>query len=122
MEWEIIIHRELKYIEFVTKGVADQAGSLSMAKKVAEIMRKNKLTKVIIDHRKIESVSGNVKDIYERPKLFRLIGVILGLKIAEIINPDHLAHFRFLETVCVNRGYVFSIFYDRATALKWLLA
>lgn len=122
MEWEIIIHREHKYIEFVTKGVADQAGSLSMAKKAAEIMRKNRLTKVIIDHRKIESVSGNVKDIYERPKLFRLIGVILGIKIAEIINPDHLAHFRFLETVCVNRGYSFSIFYDRATALQWLLA
>jgi hypothetical protein len=122
MEWEIKVHRELKYIEFVTKGVADSEGSLEMAKTIAETMRKKRLTKVIIDHRNIESVSGKIIDIYERPKLFRLIGVILGIKIAEIINPDHLTHFRFLETVCVNRGYVFSIFYDRVTPLEWLLA
>ena len=60
-------------------------------------------------------------DIYDRPRLFRLIEVLLGIKVAEIINPDHIEHFRFLETVCVNRGFIFSIFYDKQTALDWLL-
>lgn len=121
MEWEITIHFEKKYIEILTRGIADNDGSQNMAKTIAETMKKNRLTKVLVDHRNIEKVSGSVIDIYERPKLFRIIGVILGIKIAEIINPDHYEHFRFLETVCVNQGYRFSIFYDRKTALEWLL-
>ncbi|MCW8850484.1 MAG: hypothetical protein OQJ81_10940 [Melioribacteraceae bacterium] len=60
-------------------------------------------------------------EVYDRPKLFKLIGVILGIKIAEIIKPDHLNHFRFLRTVCINSGFSFAIFYDRENALEWLL-
>jgi hypothetical protein len=121
MEWEVTLHFEHKYIEIVTKGVADKDGSLNMAKTIAETMRKNRLTRVLIDHRNIEKVSGSAIEIYERPKLFRIIGVILGIKIAEIVIPDHFKHFEFLETVCINRGFKFSIFFDRTTALEWLL-
>lgn len=121
MEWQITLHRENTYIEVVTKGIADQERSLEMAQAIAKTMRTNRYTKVLIDHRNIEKVSGKIAEIYERPKLFKIIGVILGIKIAEIINPDHLEHFRFLETVCINRGYKFSIFYDKTSALNWLL-
>ena len=121
MEWDITLHRENAYIEVVTKGMADHESSLEMAKAIAKTMRTNRYTKVLIDHRNIEKVSGKVVEIYERPKMFKIIGVILGIKIAEIIKPDHLEHFRFLETVCINRGYKFSIFYDKAAALNWLL-
>jgi hypothetical protein len=120
MEWKITIHQEDKFIEVVTKGVADKDGSLEMAKEIAKVMRANRYTKAIIDHRAIEKVSGEIIDIYDRPKLFRMIGIVLGIKIAEVINPEHLAHFRFFETVCINRGYRFSIFYERAEALRWL--
>jgi hypothetical protein len=121
MEWKIALHSEDKYIEIVTAGVADRDGSMEMAKVISSSMRKNKYTRALIDHRNIESVSGETMDIYERPNLFRFIGVILGVKIAEIINPEHRAHFRFLETVCRNRGFLFSIFYDKSAALDWLL-
>ncbi|MDK9708538.1 MAG: hypothetical protein OEL83_15960 [Desulforhopalus sp.] len=121
MQWQITMCRENAYIEVVTKGIADQESSLEMAQAIAKTMRANRYTKVLIDHRNIEKVSGKVVEIYDRPKLFKLIGVILGIKIAEIINPDHREHFRFLETVCINRGYKFSIFYDKTTALHWLL-
>jgi hypothetical protein len=121
MEWEITLRLDQNYIEVVTRGVADKDGSLTMAKTIAETMRKNQVTRALIDHRNIEKVSGSVADIYERPKIFRFIGMILGIKIAEIINPEHEKHFKFLETVCVNRGYKFSIFYERTPALEWLL-
>jgi hypothetical protein len=121
MEWEVTIHHDNKYIEIVTKGIADKDSSLAMAKTIAETMRHNRFTKVLIDHRNIEKVTGEIIDIYDRPKLFKIIGVILGIKIAEIINQDHLEHFKFFETVCVNQGYKFSFFFDKTNALQWLI-
>lgn len=121
MEWDITLHDNPRYAEITTRGVADHEGSLQMAKNIAETMRKNSLTRVLIDHRNIEDFRGALVDVYERPKLFRIIGVILRIKIAEIVNPVHEKHFRFLETVCINRGYRFALFYDRTSALAWLL-
>ena len=122
MEWEITIHHDYKYIEIVTYGIAEKNGSMDMAKTIADTMRHHRITKALIDHRNITTVSGSTMDIYERPRFFRFIGALLGIKVAEVIKPDHLEHFKFLETVCVNRGYRFSIFYDRQTAVAWLLS
>jgi hypothetical protein len=121
MEWEITLHLENKYIEIVTRGVADRNGSLNMAKTIASTLKKHGFTKALIDHRNIESVLGETMDIYDRPKLFRIIEVIMRIKIAEVIKPEHREHFKFLETVCINRGYSMSVFYDKPAALDWLL-
>ena len=122
MDWEITIHSDQKYVEIVTKGALDRDGSLEMAKEISKTMRRNRIKRALIDHRNISDVSGEVIDIYERPKIFRIIGVILGIKVAEVINLDHLKHFRFLETVCLNQGFKFSIFHERRNALEWLLS
>ena len=115
MEWEVIIHNDHKYIEIVTRGFLDKDSSMDMAKTIAETMRRHRLTKALIDHRNISNVPGEIIDIYERPKkLFRIIVAILGIRIAEIINPDHSKHFKFLETVMRNQGYKFSIFFERS--------
>jgi hypothetical protein len=121
METEIIIHSDQKYIEFITIGVIDKDISLEMAKTISGCMRHNKITKALIDHRSATIIAGTTVDIYERPKIFRLIGMILGIRIAELINPAHLDHFQFLETVCINQGFKFSVFYDKSKALQWLL-
>jgi len=121
MEYEITIHSDDKYIEIITKGVLDKDSSLDMAKTIAKTMKHNRITRALIDHRKVTNVPGSVIEIYERPRIFRIMGVLLGIKIAEIINPDHSNHFKFLETVCINQGYKFSVFYDRSHALEWLL-
>jgi hypothetical protein len=121
MEWEVRIHNEEKYIEVITKGAADKDGSLNMAKIITETMRQNRITKVLIDHRNIESVSGETIDIYDRPKLLRVVGIILGIKIAEVIKREHTKHFSFFETVCINQGFKISIFQDSLPALEWLL-
>ena len=121
MEYEIRIYNEEKYIEVVTKGVADNDSSLSMAKTIKEKMQQHRITRALIDHRNIESVSGKIIEIYDRPKLFRIIGVVLNIKIAEIIKPDHVKHFSFFETVCINQGFKISIFQEKLPALEWLL-
>jgi hypothetical protein len=121
MKWDIIINDQNKYVEVITSGIADKDGSLNMAKAITHAMKTNRITKALIDHRNVESVHGNIADIYERPRLFRIIGIILRIKIAEIIKSEHLEHFKFLETVSVNQGYRMSIFQDREKALAWLL-
>jgi hypothetical protein len=120
MEWEITIFK--KYIEISTKGIADKDSSMAMAKAITNEMRKNKITKALIDHRNLESVTGNVFDIYERPKILRFIGAILRIRIAEIVQPKHREHFKFLETVCVNQGFQLFIFQEKDQAIKWLLS
>lgn len=120
MNWEIIIHESPRYLEVVTSGIADKEGSLEMAKNISENMRKNRITRALIDHRNLAAVEGKIIDIYDRPKAFRLIGVILGIRIAEVVKPEHERHFSFFETVCLNHGYKFAIFQQRGPAERWL--
>lgn len=121
MEWDVIIHHEKKYLEVITAGRADSESSKHMATSIAETMRRNRITKVLIDHRNITEATGSTLEVYERPKLFRFIGMILGIRMAALIHQDHTEHFKFLEAVCLNQGYTYSVFYDRTNALEWLL-
>jgi hypothetical protein len=121
MDWSIVIHDEGRYAEVITSGLADKDGSLDMARAISQTMRTHRITKVLIDHRNVDRVTGNTFEIYDRPKIFPLLGVILRIKIAEIIRPEHLEHFKFLETVCRNRGYKVAVFQNKDKALAWLL-
>lgn len=121
MEWTITLNEEEQYAEIVTSGIADRDGSLDMVKAIPLALRKTKTKKILIDHRNISSISGRTIEIYHRPTEFKEIGVIRGIKVAEIVKPEHKEFFDFFETVCVNRGFTFSIFDDRKSALEWLL-
>jgi hypothetical protein len=122
MEWNILIHNEDHYIEVVTSGVVDGDGTIDMAKAIAQTMKNNRATRALIDHRNVVNVIGGTSGIYTRPKIFRLIGFSLGIKIAEIIRPDHEGHFKFFESVCASQGYRLSVFQDKDKALAWLLS
>lgn len=121
MEWDVIFHDNPRYLEIVTRGVADEGASAVMAKAVKETMQAARITRVLIDHRNLSAVMGSIVAVRERPSLFRLIGVLLGVRIAELIRPEHREHFRFLETVCANRGFKVGVHYKREEALDWLL-
>jgi len=121
MEWNIALREESKYVEIVTSGVADKSGSLGMAKAIATALQEHKINRALIDHRNIDSVLGGTLEVYHRPEQLAEIGVIRGIKIAEIVKPEHQEFFSFLEVVCVNRGYEFSVFHDQESALAWLL-
>ncbi|MBT8489728.1 MAG: hypothetical protein KJN62_01640 [Deltaproteobacteria bacterium] len=121
MQWTITLNEENQYAEVVTSGIADRDGSLGMAKAISMTLSKKRIKKVLIDHRDIGTVSGETLEVYDRPVEFKEIGVITGIKIAEIVKQEHKQFFTFLETVCVNRGHMFSIFDDQKSALEWLL-
>jgi hypothetical protein len=121
MDWNIIIHDDEAYVEVITSGIADKDGSLNMAKTLSHTMRTRRITKALIDHRNIGEVVSKPFDIYNRPKIFKLIGVILKIKIAEIIRPEHTEHFKSFESVCLSRGYHIATFQDKDKAVKWLL-
>ena len=120
MEWTITI-KENQYVEIVTRGIADRSRSLDMAKAITMTMSEHKIKKALIDQSNIDTVSGRIVDVYERPKQFQEMGVARGLTIAEVVKPEHKGFFSFLETVCVNRGFGFATFTDRQSALEWLL-
>jgi hypothetical protein len=121
MEWIITIKEE-QYVQVVTSGIADKDGSMQMAQAIGDTMRANLISKALIDHSGIDAVSGEIVEIYERPKEFQEMKVIYGIMIAEVVKPEHEEFFSFLETVSRNRGFKFEIFHDRNDAVKWLLS
>jgi hypothetical protein len=121
MEWKIIFHTDPQYVEVITAGIADKDDSLNMAKALTEAMRSNQINRALIDHRNIDSFVGEITEVYERPKIMKLLGIIFKIRIAEIIKINHIEHFKFLETVFINQGFSFQIFQEKDKAVKWLL-
>ncbi|MEJ2646800.1 MAG: hypothetical protein P8016_00160 [Sedimentisphaerales bacterium] len=121
MNWTIKINEEDQYVEVVTSGDADKDGTLNMIKDMVRALSPRQIKKILIDHSNIDSVSGEALDIYDRPKEFKKIGVIPGIKVAEVVKPEHMEFFYFVETIYRNRGYQLTIFPDHASALEWLL-
>jgi hypothetical protein len=101
-------------------GIADMDGSFAMAQELKNVMRKDRITKALIDHRNIESVQGGTFDIYDRPGIMKVIGLIIKIRIAEIVKPDHIQHFRFLETAFLNQGFMLRVFQEKEKARMWL--
>lgn len=121
MEWTITLNEEDQYTEIITRGIADRDGSLEMAKTISLALRKSKINKILIDHTNITAASGGILEIYNRPKEFEKIGVSRGIRVAEVVKREHRQLFDFLETVCLNRGFSFSVFEEKQIALEWLL-
>jgi hypothetical protein len=121
MEWDLVIHGKDKYLEVVTSGIVDSDCTIDMAQAIAQTMKSHRLTKALIDHRNVVNVIGSASATYNRPKIFRFIGLTLGIKIAELIRPEHEYHFKFFEKICFNQGYRLSVFQDKDQALTWLL-
>jgi|WetSurMetagenome_2_1015567.scaffolds.fasta_scaffold1202718_1 hypothetical protein len=120
MEWTISFLIDQQIVVIKTRGVADETTSLAMVKIIPETMMQYNAVRLLIDHSDLSGVSGSVVNIYYRPQELREIGVPPKVKIAEVVLPAHKEHFDFLETVCRNRGFDFSIFNDQETAILWL--
>jgi hypothetical protein len=120
MEWTISFLSDQQIVVIQTRGVADATTSLAMAQSVAKAMGQFKVMRCLIDHSALSSVSGNTVGIYDRPQALQAVGIPVKVKIAEVVLSAHKEHFDFLETVCRNRGFVFSIFDDRESAIQWL--
>jgi hypothetical protein len=121
MQWKVTFHPEDKYAEIVTSGKADKEGSMEMVRElISELSQKNYF-RALVDHSHLESVSGSITDVYYRPKETADMGAVRTVRIAEIIRREHEEHFKFLEVVFKNRGMNMEMFFDRESALRWLL-
>ena len=121
MEWTITLNEENQYAEIVTSGIADRDGTLDMVKAISKAFCKTTIRKILIDHSNISETSGSAVQIYHRPMELQEIGMTRDIKVAEVVKTEHKEFFSFLETVCVNSGYIFAIFDDKKSALEWLL-
>jgi hypothetical protein len=120
MEWTISFLSDQQIVVIKTRGIADEKSSIEMAKGIPKTMMEYKVTRCLIDHSAISSVSGNVINIYNRPRELHKVGIPVTVKIAEVVLPVHRAHFGFLETVCRNNGFDFCIFGEQESAIQWL--
>ncbi len=121
MKWTLSVNEEHQYAEIITRGNVDKDGSMNMVKDIVTLSIKSKIKKILIDHGNIDSVSGEPLEVFDRPKEFETMGINPGLKVAEVVKPEHEAFFRLLERVCRNRGYQFTVFLDHKSAMEWLL-
>jgi len=120
MEWTTSFLPEQRIVVIKTQGVADEASTFEMSKSIPKAMAEHRTLRCLIDHSNIQSVSGDVSEIYNRPKKFLKIGIPFKIKIAEVVLPVYKAHFDFLEIVWRNRGFDFRVFYDQESAIQWL--
>lgn len=103
-----------------TKGIADAQSSSQMSKSISQFMRKQRARRCLIDHTEIEMIEGKTLEIYQRPNEIIKLGIPFNIRIAAVILPMHAEHFQFLETVSLNRGIGYQVFFDRDKAEKWL--
>lgn len=121
MEWTITINEEERYAEVITNGVADKDGSWAMVEAISTALSSTAINNLLIDHTHISKVTGRIVDVYHRPDELKKIGASYKIRVAEVVKPEHKEFFDFLETVCVNKGFSFSVFNDKNAALKWLM-
>jgi hypothetical protein len=121
MECTISFLKDQRIVVIETSGVADGPGSFEMAKSISKAMATHMATRCLIDHTAITSISGSMSDVYYRPQRVFKFSIPFKIKIAEVVLPAHKQHFDFLETVFRNRGFDFSVFDDRESAIQWLM-
>jgi hypothetical protein len=120
MEWTTSFLPDQQIVVIQTRGVADEASSLEMAKSLAKTMAQHKATRCLVDHSAISSVSSNPVEMLYRPRKLVGIGTPSEIKIAEVVPPAHREHFDFLKSVCQKFGFLFRTFDDQESAIQWL--
>jgi CTP:phosphocholine cytidylyltransferase-like protein len=123
MDWEISFDEKENILFVKTRGIFDLQTEVSLLKECFELLDKHNCRQCLIDNRKIDSLYISFMEIYSIPeKIERMnrTSKIHAFHIAQIFLEKHVKDFYFLETVCHNRGYLFSTFLDIESALKWL--
>jgi len=105
-----------------TRGDADAKSSSEMVKSIMLAMKEHQSIRCLLDHTDIHFVSGKTMEIFNRPEEIKSTGMPLNVKLAAVIPEHYKEHFRFLETVCTNRGINYRVFEQCVSAINWLKA
>ncbi len=120
MNWEISFDEKENILLVKTSGILNMASTKALVNEGIEVIKKKNCRRCLVDNSKIESQNIGTFEIYSIPNLFDELGVPRGLHIASVTLEKYAKDFGFLETVCQNRGYMVSLFYDVESALQRL--
>jgi hypothetical protein len=120
MDWEISFDEKENILFVKTRGIMDIDTHKTMMKECLKMSKEKNCGRWLIDNSEITSQRMGTFDIHSVPQLFDGFGFSPRLQIAEVSLKKYANDFGFLETVCRNRGYALSVFYDVESALQWL--
>ncbi len=120
MNWEISFNEKESILFVKTYGILDVKSNMAMTKECIEMIKEKKYSRWLIDNRKIIFQEFDTLDIHSLPKLYDKLGFPRNLRLAEVTLKEYASDFSFYETVCRNRGYMVSVFYDVESAFHWL--
>ena len=120
MDWEISFDEKENILFVKTHGIMDTATNKTMIKECLDVIKKKNCRRCLVDNRKITSQNIGTFDIHSIPELFAKLDFPRDLHLAEVTLKEYAQDFQFFETVCRNRGYTVSVFFDVESALQWL--
>ena len=120
MDWEISFDEKENILFVKTRGILDVKSNTAMTKECLEVIKEKNCRRWLIDNQKITFQAFGTFDIHSLPKLYEELGFPRNLRLAEVTLKEYERDFSFYETVCYNRGYMVSVFYDVESALQWL--
>jgi hypothetical protein len=120
MDWEISFDEKENILLVKTSGVLDMASSKALTKECIEIIKKKNYRRCLVDTRKITSQKLGTLEIHSFSNLFAELDFPRDVRLAEVTLKEYAKDFGFFETVCNNRGYMVSTFYEIEPALQWL--
>jgi hypothetical protein len=120
MDWEISFDEKENILLVKTRGILDMASSKALTKECIEILKKKNCRRCLVDTREITSQNLGTLEIHSFPSLFDGLDFPRNTSLAEVTLKKYAEDFGFFETVCCNRGYMVSTFFDVESALQWL--
>jgi len=121
MPWDV------NYLEAEYLVIIQNSGELTNEDFIAEtteawrVMRQHHTYACMVDNRNYHHPFSLI-DLYELPIFFDKIGVDRRVRVALLFNQGSPLKddVRFFETVCINQGYNFKVFYEESEAKSWL--
>ncbi len=120
MEVDISYLSDDQIVVVKTHGYADAKSSSEMVKSIMLAMKEHLSLRCLLDHTEINFVSGKTIEVFNRPEEIKNTGMPSNVRLAAVIPERYKDHFRFLETVCENRGISYRVFSNNTSAMNWL--
>ena len=120
MDWEISFDEKENILFVTTRGILDMSSSKALTKEYIEVLKKKNCRRCLVDTREITSQNLGTLEIHSLPSLFDELDFPRSTYLAEVTLKKYAKDFGFFETVCCNRGYRVSTFFDVESALQWL--
>ncbi len=119
MNWEFHYRQAPNYLEITISGPLSHDELNAMAMERWALLRRLNCRKLLLDFTQVTSVL-NTADIDSRPEQLEHVGVLKTNHSVMIAPKVYFKEFKFLETVCTNRGFDLNVFDNKEDAVNFL--